>query len=416
MLNPGVGLAATGLIMGATGTPEPSSGEMQKAMQYYLDPLTSCKVAVCSLTAVVTPEQLWPVPGWGDLTYDQSVAIGVDNLDAAIRAQLAADPTGPVVVFGSSQSAAIVALEQHLLADQPQSVKDRVTFVVTGDPNRPNGGLLARFYPLTVPSIGFTFNGPAPTDTGFTTYDIVFEYDAAGDFPRYPLNVFTIANILAGALIHSSYLTYRDGYTDAELQQAINDPANRQTYGDTVYITIPTKELPLTQLIKTVGTALGASSLTTPLADLLDPTLRVLVDLGYDRTTPYGQPAPVGLFNPIDPAKLAAELVAAGQQGIQAATADLRGNPHQPPTVPAAGNATAAPGRAVAHSAASTIVPSTSTTAPSAGTTTPSSSTTVPSTSTTGTHRNPTPPKATTKPSGARETGMGGPRRTATRP
>lgn len=340
ILNPAVGFAASALVLGATNNPDPSTGYMEKARQYYLDPTTSCKVATCALTAVVTPEQFWPVPGWGTLSYDQSVAIGTDNLDAAIRTQLAATATDPVVVYGTSQSAGIVTLEKRRLATLPQATKDRLAFVVTGNPNRPNGGLMERFFPISVPVMNFTFNGPTPTNTGIQTYDIAFEYDVPADFPRYPLDIFTIANMWAAEAIHSSYLTTRDGYTEAELQQAINDPANRQTYGDTVYITIPTKTLPLADLIKTWGTSVGWSGLTTPLADLLEPTLRILVDLGYDRTTPYGKPAPVGLIPSINPAKLATELAQAGQQGLRAAAADLRADPPHPGTLHVGGTTT----------------------------------------------------------------------------
>lgn len=394
ILTPGVGWAATGLIMGGTNNSNPSPGYLQNAAQYYLDPTTSCKVATCALTAVQTPEEFWPVPGWGTMPYDQSITVGAADLDAAIRAQLAADPTGSVVVYGSSQSAGVVTLEKRLLADAPQSVKDHVTFVITGNPNRPNGGLMQRFFPISVPGIDFTFNGPTPTDTGITTYDIVFEYDAVGDFPRYPLNVFTIANMLAATTIHSSYLTSRDGYTEAELQQAINDPANRQTYGDTVYVTIPTKHLPLAELIKTWGTSVGWSSVTTPMADLLEPTLRILVDLGYDRTTPYGRPAPVGLIPPINPVKLATELAQAGRQGVQAAAADLRADPPQPPALRVTGKSTAAPGRPAARSA---LPPA----QPSAGRPTAPRNTT---------------PRAGAKPTGTHHSGLGGPRRGADRP
>jgi hypothetical protein len=349
MLNPAVGHADSGLILGATGTPEPSPDYIERAAKYYLDPTTSCKIATCSLSPVFTPEQFWPVPGWGDLSYDQSVATGADDLHAAILAKLAESPTDPVVVYATSQSASVVTIEKRRLADLPQAEKNRVVFVVTGNPNRPNGGLMERFAPLSVPVMDFTFDGPTPTNTRIQTYDIVFEYDVPGDFPRYPLNVFTILNMAAAEAIHSSYLTTRDGYTEDELQQAINDPANRQTYGDTTYITIPAKHLPLADAIRAWGDSTGWRRLTTPLADLLEPTLRVLVDLGYDRTTPYGKPAPIGLFAPIQPVKLAAALSQAAWEGVRAATADLRADPPRPGTLHVAGQTTGTSPRPASH-------------------------------------------------------------------
>jgi hypothetical protein len=115
----------------------------------------------------------------------------------------------------------------------------------------------------------------------------------------------------------------RDGYTEADLAAAIADPANRQTYGDTTYITIPTKNLPLVQPLRDFGTATGTTSLTTPIADLIEPTLRVLVELGYDRTIGYGTVAPASLFPRIDPTKLGADLAAASVKGIKDALADI---------------------------------------------------------------------------------------------
>ena len=103
----------------------------------------------------------------------------------------------------------------------------------------------------------------------------------------------------------------------------MNDPSNRQTYGDTTYITIPAINLPLLQPLLDIGTDTGTSWLIKPIVDLIQPTLRVLIDLGYNRTIPYGQPTPAGLFPDIDPSTLAANLAAAVSQGIDDALADV---------------------------------------------------------------------------------------------
>ena len=339
-LQPATGFAATsGLILGTTYNPTPSPGYMDTARRYYLDPTTSCKVDACPLTPVTTPEEFWPLSGWGDRSIDQSIAIGAEDFHTALLAELAANP-GQVVVYGTSQGGAVMSLEKRRLADLPQPDKDRLVFVITGNPNRPNGGLLERFTPLSVPGLGFTFNGATPTNTGIKTVDIAFQYDVIADFPRYPLNPLVWLNMAAAESIHSSYLTSTDGYTEAQLEQAINDPANRQTYGDTVYITIPTKTLPLADLIRSWGTEHGVSTITKPLADLLEPSLRALIELSYDRTTPYGKPAPVGLFPDVNPVKLISDLTQAAQQGIRAAAADLSATPPhlrpRPPRRPSA--------------------------------------------------------------------------------
>lgn len=90
-----------------------------------------------------------------------------------------------------------------------------------------------------------------------------------------------------------------------------------------LYITIPAKQLPLAQAIRDFGTATGSTNVTTPLADLLEPVLRVLVELSYDRTTSYGQPTRFGLVPKVDPAELRAQLADAASAGARAALADI---------------------------------------------------------------------------------------------
>jgi hypothetical protein len=52
-----------------------------------------------------------------------------------------------------------------------------------------------------------------------------------------------------------------------------------------------------------------------PLTDIVEPVLRVLVELGYDRTAPAGQIVRAGLFPNINLATLAADLGAAVAEG-----------------------------------------------------------------------------------------------------
>lgn len=139
----------------------------------------------------------------------------------------------------------------------------------------------------------------------------------------YPLNLLADLNVLAGAYLHASYMTKASGYTPTELVAAVDNPANRQIYGDTTYITIPAKQLPLLVPFRTLGKVLHVSALTTPIADLIEPTLKVLVELGYDRSIPYGQPTKFRLFPKVNLPTLVTELRAAGKAGIQAALADV---------------------------------------------------------------------------------------------
>ena len=284
---------------------------------------------------------------------------------------MAKHPGEPVVIFGYSQSSDISTIVKRSLASDPMAPpRDQVSFVLIGNTNRPNGGIFARFPGLYIPILNITFNGPTPTDTGYKTTDIAFQYDPVADSPQYPINILADLNAVAGFLgVHATYPNpylpippgvpffptgLPGGYTPTQLQQLMNDPANRQTYGDTTYITIPANNLPLLQPLVDIGTDTGLSALTTPIVDLIQPALRVLIELGYDRTIPHGQPTPAGLFPTIDPTKLATDLAAAVGQGIQAALTDLATHATSPATSEAAQLAASATASTADNPAATT--------------------------------------------------------------
>jgi hypothetical protein len=78
-----------------------------------------------------------------------------------------------------------------------------------------------------------------------------------------------------------------------------------------------------------------------PLTDVIEPTLKVLVELGYDRSAGYGQVARARLFPCIDPGKLAQDLGAAFAEGGTALRALFT-----PPVSAPAGGGVAAPAAA----------------------------------------------------------------------
>jgi PE-PPE domain len=342
-------LAATALIVPGTGTPNPNviTGYEPNAVNYYIAPTTvSCQVT-CSTVGIPYIAQFWPFPfaGWGGLSgakWNVSVASGVTSLNSALINELSNNPTGDVVIFGYSQGATVAGIEKSTLANVAN--KSQYSFVLIGNPQRPNGGIFERFAFLgTVPILDATFGNPTPTNTGIATTDIAFQYDGVSDFPEYPIDVLADLNAIAGfAYIHGTYLTPNsnapdelpDGYTPAELQAAINNPANRQTYGDTTYITIPTTTLPLLQPLIQLGTATGTTALVTPIVDLISPALRVLIDLGYNPNANPGIPTPFQLIPPVNPLALASNLITAGEQGVQAALGDLGTTPPVPLTTP----------------------------------------------------------------------------------
>lgn len=288
----------------------------------------------CTRVAVYGPEQLWPFTGLTDLTLDESVAAGAANLDACIRG-IACMVTGPpyldtdvsaltdtsYVVKGGSQSAIIGGVEKaRLIADPVPGTT--VSFVLTSSPNRPNGGLFARFPGVSV--LGITFNGATPTNSSrtapLTTVDIARQYDGWDDFPTNPLNLLADVNALLGAAFLHSQPLFTDG------------PGLLQGYyQDTTYYLAPTNVLPLLVPLTWIP-AIGM-----PLAKLLDAPLRVLVETGYDRVTNPGQPTAARWLYVPNPLKTVVNLAVAIPTGWDDAIAEITGNPDDRPfhTTPA---------------------------------------------------------------------------------
>lgn len=207
--------------------------------------------------------------GVKNLTFDTSVARGVVILESAIREQITAGNN--VTVFGYSQSATISSLTMTKLAASinPPTL-DQLSFTLVGDPNNPNGGVATRFPGLSLPSLGITASGATP-DNLYPTRIYTLEYDGVADFPRYPLNLVSTLNALAGAYyVHTDYLFLTPAQIDAAVHLT-------NTVGPTMtdYYVIRTEDLPLLEPLRALPV------LGDPLADLVQPNLKVIVNLGY---------------------------------------------------------------------------------------------------------------------------------------
>ena len=110
---------------------------------------------------------------------------------------------------------------------------------------------------------------------------------------------------------------------------APTSPSRQETYGDTDYYFFETEDLPLFGPLRTLG-------VPETEIDVVEPFFRVLVELGYDRSIPLGEPTPARLIPMHDPATVAADLVNAVGEGINNALA-LTGSPPLL-TIPAAGS------------------------------------------------------------------------------
>jgi hypothetical protein len=266
----------TALVIGGSGIPIPPERYVDAADTLYLQP----RDFTGSPQALDTPEGSYPTTGVNSLTADASEAQGAQILDNAIMGQIAGgqvDAANPVVVFGYSQSSAFCTFTMQQLHEQGVP-SDDVHFVLVGDTANPNGGLLERFDVPTgtdpsVPSFGRTFGGATP-DNLFPTDVYTLEYDGFGDFPQYPIDPLSDLNAFAGMIYE--HLTYLQVGSE-QIQNALP----LQTTGDalTNYYMIPVDDLPLLdplRLIPIVG---------NPLADLLQPGMTVLVNLGYGSIT-----------------------------------------------------------------------------------------------------------------------------------
>ncbi|OBK46670.1 PE-PPE domain-containing protein [Mycobacterium sp. 1081908.1] len=300
---------ATALIMGGTGLgPLPRPIGVLTAEQFITHTHPDYLAQF-----VVTPSKLFPFTGLDSLTLDQSVAQGVQNLNTAIAAQQALG--NHVIVFGGSQSAVVATVEMRYLQTLPIGVRpalDQLSFVLIANPDRPDGGLLARLPGFSIPGIGFTFYGATPTNA-YPTIDYAVQYDGAADFPQYPIDILADANAIAGFLfVHPAYNTVTAGQIASGVVQPVS-PADTLT----TYVLIPNPNLPLLDPLRAIPLV------GHPLADLVQPDLRVLVELGYDRAAYQDVPTPFGLFPQIDPATLAAELQQGAVQGVTNALADV---------------------------------------------------------------------------------------------
>jgi len=293
------------LIIGGSGEPIPTPDFVTTNFNLFVKPL----FPNFTPQALFTPEGNYGLyTGVKSLTLDVSEAQGVTILDNAINQQIAAGNL--VVVKGESQSSTISSMVMPLLASQHVPSSD-VSFVLTGDPNAPNGGLFERLDGLYIPSLGITFNGATP-DNLYPTTIYTQEYDGFADVPQYPIDFVSDLNSLAGIYyVHPTY----ENLTPTQIGSAIQLPTQGPTM--TTYYMIPTQNLPLLDPLRSIPVV------GNPLADLLQPDLKVLVNLGYGDPNygwsqgPANVPTEFGLFPSLSDVEKVPALLASGtQQGI----------------------------------------------------------------------------------------------------
>ena len=336
------------LIFGPSGVPVPTGQYAANAQFLYLDQFMP---AGYDSQIVFTPEGAYPVTGIKTLplpiSANEGLQILIDTLQA-LQPDNAANPI-PITIFGFSQSAVISSLLQRELEADPTLLpgvdRDQLSFVTVGQEMNPNGGWFARFPGFSTPPLGEYFYGStgyaSAADTGdpqfaYPVANYALEYDGFADSPRYPLNFLSALNAAMGILfVHvnynsPAYFANTYGLTDPITllgpAQACADGSSSYcrelpvlSSPDQKYYFIETPNLPLLaplRLLPLIG---------NPLADLIQPVLKVIVDLGYGdpahgfdtATQPYANVAlPFGLFPDVSPVTVLTLLVDGVVQGI----------------------------------------------------------------------------------------------------
>jgi PE-PPE domain/PE family len=305
------------LIAGGTTFPLPSSQYVSSIMANFLNNPTLSPLTGALGQAIYTPEQFWPfTPQLGDLTLGQSTARGVQLLNTAINTELSAG--NKVVVYSTSQGALVATNEiRNYMAMANPPDPSRLSFFLTGDPGNPDGGFFERFKGLYIPFWDVLLNGATPPNSPYPTVIFSNQYDMVTDFPRYVLNPVSDMNAVMGFLLFHGSHDYVD-LTPMQVAPAIQLPTSPGYAGATTYYKLLTQNLPLVAPLRMLPAPYGNA-----LADLLQPDLRVIVDMGYGSGEYANLPTAAGLFELPNPFTIVPDLVHGAVQGPQAALVDL---------------------------------------------------------------------------------------------
>ena len=295
----------TALVLGHAFLSQPDATYMQEVIGTYVDNPAAVGLPMYNIVgnpvSVYTPET----------DYSSGLTQGVTDLDNQLQTLLTADPEANLVVTGYSMSTSVITQEMINLA--AEGVKDpNLKFVLAEDLQTPNGGYFTRFPDMFAATLPAT-----PADTPYDTTIYSIEYSGASDFPQYYGNTFADLNAADGYVdLHPYLLPGWPAYFDpSTVANAV--PENVSTAGNTDYYLIPTQNLPLLDGLHGVGG-------TSAFADLMQPDMRVLVDLGYNWTGNADVSTAATLSNPdIDFTAVNDYLAAGADQGMVAYLVDL---------------------------------------------------------------------------------------------
>ncbi len=300
----------TALVLGHALLPQPDPTYMQEMIGTYVDPTSPFSGEptyniVGSPVSVFTPET----------DYNSGLTQGVTDLNQAIMQQLN-EGNDNLVIAGYSMSTSVETQELINLASAAGGAPDTdgLKFVLAENLNSPDGGIFTR-----LPGIGGVTLPATPADTPYTTDIYSVEYSGASDFPQYANNIYADLNAADGYVdLHPYLLTGWPAYFNPdELAGAVAQPTS-DAAGNSAYFLIPTQDLPLLEGLRD---APGAPS---SYADLIQPDMRVLVDLGYNWTGDANVVTPAVWTSPeIDTTAIDSYLAAGADQGMIAALVDM---------------------------------------------------------------------------------------------
>ena len=216
------------------------------------------------------PAEAGPYTGRDDLTLGQSIAVGIDNLNAEITAalgRLTRDENGNVLngekvtVIGLSAGSLVTTEVLRQMAADPNAVgADEISFYLVADSSRQELIKDSRYNP----KYDYTYQ-PA-RDTVYDTHVITGEFDGLADMPDRWWNLTAVVNAMAGAIVVHIPVMFAD--LDDVPAENITVKTNALG-GTTTHYLVPTEELPLVTLL--------------PFLKPMEESLRASVERGYKR-------------------------------------------------------------------------------------------------------------------------------------
>ena len=216
------------------------------------------------------PAEAGPYTGRDDLTLGQSIAVGIDNLNAEITAalgRLTRDENGNVLngekvtVIGLSAGSLVTTEVLRQMAADPNAVgADEISFYLVADSSRQELIKDSKYNP----KYDYTYQ-PAP-DTVYDTHVITGEFDGLADMPDRWWNLTAVVNAMAGAIVVHIPVMFAD--LDDVPAENITVKTNALG-GTTTHYLVPTEELPLVTLL--------------PFLRPFEESLRASVERGYKR-------------------------------------------------------------------------------------------------------------------------------------